>query len=390
MVSMNPGNEMHRLLSPSFNSSCPSFEVCVRQEECWDADDPSSHTASCWILIFILFTFGLLFIMIAEIAPRNKNFSIANNYQKFQNRRRRRQKARLDRQSGLRSFYSEPEPAFAFVESRRTLDNFVRSNTHPALFLPNRYEPEYTPFETVGSFYPVSGFFPAKHVAHFFYASVMSGSILLGSSGLALVIGSFSSFLWLAINYEDACSENTDPNALADWVNEVGSAFQTLASDYKFYPIFLLVGYIAFIVSRWREFMVNCHTIQARIHDIALLAGSSPIPPVQLPVRKKLFTIYRYLNLTHALCYKSVSPTLSSLDLETDFADSDMLGLLTEEELARLLPMDNKVRDTVIGWLSTEIAGYLRMDGVDGSYPSVSISSAVAGLRGSMARHHGT
>lgn len=336
-----------------------------------------------------MFAVGLVFILIAELAPRNKNFSVSYTYRKLRPQSQSR-RPRLDRQKRVRCCNPEPDLAHAFVDSTRTLDNFVRSNTHPALVLPNAYEPEYTPFDTVGSFYPISGFLPVKHLSHFVYASVMSVSILFGSLGLALVCGSLSSFLWLAIQYEGACSGNADPNALSDWVIQVGNAFENVASDYKFYPIFLLVGYIAFIVSRWREFMVNCHAIQGRIHDIALLAGSSVIPPVQLPVQQKLFTIYRYLNLTHALCYKSVSPTLAPLELDTDFADSEILGLLTKEEVARLLPMDNKLRDTVIAWLSAEVASLLRMEGVDSNYSSVSISEAVAGLRRCMARHHGT
>lgn len=65
--------------------------------------------------------------------------------------------------------------------------------------------------------------------------------------------------------------------------------------------IFLLVNYISFVVGRWREFMVNCHTIQARLHDIALICGGSVKTPVQPQTRRKLFKIYRYLSIIHAL-----------------------------------------------------------------------------------------
>ena len=120
--------------------------------------------------------------------------------------------------------------------------------------------------------------------------------------------------------------------------------------DYDFYPVFLLVGYIGYVVERWRLFMRNCHETQAKIHDVALLCGGSILGSPTTKIRRKLYRIYRYLNLIHALTFKSVSPTLGPMDLEIDFVRT--LRLLEVDEADELLAMGNKQRDAVIGWLT--------------------------------------
>jgi hypothetical protein len=334
------------------------FQPCFQQEQCWDADDPTSNTASCWCFVVSLICVGTIFILFAEVSPRRRWWSrlVSQTWCTRSNTSTRKSDSPCD--------YEEVDFTSAFLDSNRTEENFVLENSDTKLLLPNAYEPEYTPKTSVGSFYPLSGFFNFGHFDNSF--SEMTSSIFFGSAGVALICSAFSSVLLLGINYGVACS--AEPTAFEEWVTAVGDAFTQITNNNIFYPIFLLVGYISFLVDRWRKFLVNCHRIQGAIHNVAILAGGSAIAPVRLEVRQKLYKIYRYLNLIHALNFKSVSPTIGPLQM-VDFVKT--LGLVTEEELARLLPMDNKMRDTVISWLGGEIASFLRLEGVDATFSSV-------------------
>ena len=109
---------------------------------------------------------------------------------------------------------------------------------------------------------------------------------------------------------------------------------------------------------RWRQFLNYGYSIQGRIHDIALLTGGSLLSPgADENSRRFAYRIYRYLNLVHLLCYKTKSSWLS--ELGTD--DLIALGLLTPDERAILEPMANKMRDTVLAWISKEVQGAIRV-----------------------------
>jgi hypothetical protein len=192
-----------------------------------------------------------------------------------------------------------------------------------------------------------------------------------------------STFFWNMVHYEDMCS--TEP-IFKDWIQEIARPFRIISKDYVFYPVFLTVGYLAFVLSRWREFMINCHEMQGDIHDVALLCGSAVSVAPGPEVRKRLFTIYRYLNLIHALCYKSMSPMLEGLDLDTDFVGG--LGLLKDEEVIILSKVGNKSRDTVISWLGSEVSALLLMEGVNSRFVEVDLANSIRRIRGRCARHH--
>jgi hypothetical protein len=185
------------------------------------------------------------------------------------------------------------------------------------------------------------------------------------------------------INYEGTCSTET---IFQDWIREVANSFDTISTDFVFYPVFLIVGYLTFILSRWREFMINAHSIQGRLQDVALLCGSAVSASPGPEVRKRLFVIYRYLNLIHAVCYKSVSPTLDGLDLDTEFVGE--LGLLKDEEVIQLMATGNKIRDTVIAWLGAEVSALLLMEGINNQFVEVELANSLRGVRRSTAKHH--
>jgi hypothetical protein len=198
-----------------------------------------------------------------------------------------------------------------------------------------------------------------------------------------MICSGISTFFWIMVDHEDMCSTET---IFEDWVRQIGNSSDTIVKNYVFYPVFLLSGYLTFVLSRWRAFMINCHTIQGRIHDVALLCGCAVGASPRSEVRKRLFVIYRYLNLIHALCYLNVSPMLEGLDLETDFVDE--LGLLKDEEAIILMGVGNKIRETVIAWLVAEVSALLLMEGVNRQFVEVDLANGTRGIRAITTKHH--
>ena len=108
---------------------------------------------------------------------------------------------------------------------------------------------------------------------------------------------------------------------------------------YRFFPAFLLLGLLTYIVERWRDFLTNCHTVQARLHDIGVAVGAAIVDPSSLRVRKKLYTLYRYMNVAHAKTYASVCAALPQSS-QACIA----YRLLTDEEVNILEAVENKSR----------------------------------------------
>jgi len=372
-------------------SKCAPFQPCFTQESCKGLGvegEYYSYLHLDWIYFFLIVSIGLALIVFAEGIPRlpekmrNRIINRAGNLRsKIVNMRTTH--CTEDAELGLFEEKAHLPEKDAFVNTSRNEINFIRNNMDPCLDIPNPYGPEYDPKHTVGSFYPITSFWESS-LCQVKGLCIIKSSVIIGTLGIALMSSALSSLMWIIIHFERECSI-ADFELEKIWFKEISDGWERIINGYKFYPIFLISGYIAYMVARWRDFFVNCHTIQARIHDVALLTGSSPTFPVSHPVRQKLYKIYRYLNLVHALCYKSVSPTVGPLQIETDFVDR--LGLLLPEEVEVLLPMDNKIRDTVVAWLSSDVLDLLHTEGVRSDYV-LELAASIRELRSICARHH--
>ena len=353
--------------------------MCVRSENCWDAAlDQESGTASAWILVFVLFTVGIFCLVIAELGSRYESVYNPIIWLKTSMRTMASPTKTHD------ELQKEMDMSRAFVNTVRTEENFIRNNADPHIVFPSPYISEYEPKLQDSIILPVTGFL--RTGSQWFSASRFS--ILLGSIGWAFVCSAVSTVFYLAVEYEKKCSNFLeDEEAIQNWVSSVGESCQWILSDYRFFPIFLIVGYISFVVQRWREWMVNCHSIQGRLNDIAMLIGGCVGPNPDKVVRKKLFKIYRYLNVIHALCYIHASPSLADLDLETDFVHK--LGLLTADEAYALLAIEVKQRENVLSWLTAEVILLLQMESVNGDHVGLELINSIRGLRGTCATHHG-
>jgi len=199
------------------------------------------------------------------------------------------------------------------------------------------------------------------------------------------------------------------------WYGGVSGSLLSAIKLFNFLPITLMLAALAFLVARWRRFMVTCHIIQGRIHDIALLCGTlanweqqqnnnnchssnhdittidnnimdtttkqgqkkeqnshdchsknnngqstTTVMERQMKeqVQQKLYTIYRRLNAVHILCLKSFSPHLCILDSDPLLFHHTM-NLLTLEEVTRITLAERKGRDAMVGLLKVAIEALL-------------------------------
>ncbi len=271
---------------------------------------------------------------------------------------------------------------------------------------------------------------------------------LFNALGLAFLSSSLTSIIILLFKYEDeleAFCPHVDTwfSAKHD-VQGSSEALKTAIDAYKFLPLFLLLAYTAFLVERWRSFLVTCHSIQGSIHSIGelylalkgllmlcvylvhlsaaeskscmllltcflaltilnrmislasnisnltttgLFCGSTPDVPVTKSSKKKLYKIYRYLNLIHALCLKSFSLSLYDMKIETDYVHK--LGLLTRDEAILLSSMENKARDGTLTLLAHMIGQLLtESTTTDMSSQRMILNEEICTLRGNCARLH--
>lgn len=288
----------------------------------------------------------------------------------------------------------------SFCKQARDEVNFMRSNTDPMLFRPPDYPTErWTNDLSRSNLYRYLFLFQLRDT-------------FLRSLAFAFLASSIGTLLWMLIERErfDAQTERGDASFF--WSSSASSSLFSSSSsrsgaprislpittflasarstvteaqaNFKFYPIFLIQGYAAYAIVRWRSFVTTSYAIQGRIHDVALVVGGAIARPSELRSRQMAFRLYRYLNLVHLLCYMSKHEWLKKLTLETNFVQ---LGLLTPIECAVLEPMKNKKRDTVLAWISCEI-----QQGIASGllYPSCTTTALdnVAFLRGKMAAFH--
>ena len=93
-------------------------------------------------------------------------------------------------------------------------------------------------------------------------------------------------------------------------------------------------------------------TIQGRINDVSLMVGASVRDPADEATQAMLFRIYRYIALSHVLCYKPLKPLLEQC---CDWGNLVRLGLATEQEARALMGVGESARCLLCGWIASEI-----------------------------------
>lgn len=146
---------------------------------------------------------------------------------------------------------------------------------------------------------------------------------------------------------------------LKSFIMGMRSPFTFAVTSYKFLPIFLLLAYIAFLVDTWRNFMVVCHTIQGRLHNLGAIIGSIPGKNVSDEEKAQLYKLYRLMNTLHIILYKDL--------LHEEFKHGALfstlvdLDLLTQNEADAYVARGSKLRDSLTSNLMTEISELIQI-----------------------------
>tara|TARA_B100000795_G_scaffold70522_1_gene49429 strand:- start:1366 stop:1866 length:501 start_codon:yes stop_codon:yes gene_type:complete len=155
-----------------------------------------------------------------------------------------------------------------FVSHRRTEENFVRGNLDPLREMPPAYPPERAPC-TYNQALLRKVLFLQPHIQE----------AVMDSLGVAFIAGALGSLCWFVATEEGEYFSREGLESTAVVLSMASVFVDEILANFQFFPAFLLLGLLTFIVSRWREFLITCHTVQARLHDIGVCVGMAVMKP---------------------------------------------------------------------------------------------------------------
>ena len=258
------------------------------------------------------------------------------------------------------SAFQETLKKSVFMSHIRYERNFVRSNSDEKLIVPPKYTAERAMY-----------FLRPATLLSILAQSEPVARAVVNSVGLAFVASAFATLVWYA---------HVDLGTASKVIVATEKSLSHVLSGFGFFPAFLLLGLLTYVVDRWRDFLTNCHTVQARFHDIGVSVGGAVIDPRCEKTRSNLYKLYRYLNVAHAKTYASVCQQIPN-----NLSGFVPLCLLTKQEVSLLGKVPNKSRDVLIVWIRNVVENMIR----DGQVRELSIDSSMfMTLRGICARHH--
>jgi hypothetical protein len=259
---------------------------------------------------------------------------------------------KLDKDDSLLHAWQLQRSISPVFKTKRSEENFMKGNVNETIEYPSDYQPEYiTLHQNNGA--------TTMGVLNTIFSQKEFQDMIRISAAFAFLSAGTASFFGIFFSYGEYVQENCEGDGdmymhIKTWLLSGADALDHTVNSFQFLPIFLVLAAFAFLVDRWQRFMVTCHTIQGRLHDIGILCGTLPSTPVTKSSQRKLYTIYRYLNVIHILCLKSFSPSLKELNDDLSIF-ATKLNLLTEEEVDIVSTMENKARDGMITLLSLAI-----------------------------------
>ena len=212
---------------------------------------------------------------------------------------------------------------------KRSLDVFCRSNVDAdVIFPPEGGKDRWISALRRSSLYP------------YLFLSAGDGMkpVLLFCVSFGLFSGAVSTGFWLVVFWE---TYKRDAKAFAEGyaftgegsyfkaIERSAAAFASLIDAFKFFPSFLLLGFVGYAVNRWRAFQDAGYNLVGAINSLALIIGSSLTDLDNHAGLQLAFRVYRYLTLVHVLNYKEQHRWFRELSMDDFLA----LGLLTADEL---------------------------------------------------------
>ena len=222
--------------------------------------------------------------------------------------------------------------------------------------------------------------------------SAAARNALFPCIGSALLSSSFASLLVKGSNFErilfKECPDTFKTLYLENFIEKLQPLMKETINGYKFLPLFLLIAYMAFLVGRWRKFMECAHFIQGKNHNLGLLCGGLPTPALSMKpsVQKKMYRVYRLINVLHMVHYRSFSPSLRTVELE-DFVTT--LNLLEEDEAIAVGLFEGKAREVLVATIQVAIKDLAEeFDDAYGITIQRQIPGSLCQIRGYLAEMH--
>ena len=345
-------------------------------DSCWDGD---VYTSKCWTNMWVQFGVGAILVLGAaavnqwgqscELRAKSKQHDKLAKYHAG----RRIVKSRCWSRTkwgavSVEKTFRWRETSSVTLSHIRTEENFIKNNVDPTLEAPPNPGPEVVvlPLDRLKLF---GALLSTYHV----------WAVAISSLGWAVISGGLATLIWLRYAY----AEHVNNTGIALDLDAYSASAGSLYSDFVFFPTFLLIGYLGYIVAKYRDWLVNCHATQGKIHNLAITLGGAVTNPEDPQTRKALFRIYRYLTLSHFLLYRGVHQEFSEMALESDVV---LRGLITTSESKTLMPARNRQRDTVLVWLIAAIHQMWRDGQIDAE--PINFNDHVNELRTRYARFH--
>ncbi len=165
-----------------------------------------------------------------------------------------------------------PQP---LTDTFRSENNFMKSNADSEIHFPSKARPEYIPCPEISI---------SEFLSTIFFVSRNDEYVqnrILTCTAFALLSSSASSVLAMMFKYDrwkQDCNNNiqgyevqNNGSETKEWIMGHVNPFDSAIDAYKFLPIFLLLAYTAFLVERWRTFMILCHTIQGAFYSMIFI-----------------------------------------------------------------------------------------------------------------------
>mmetsp|Transcript_15564 Transcript_15564/g.23317 ORF Transcript_15564/g.23317 Transcript_15564/m.23317 type:complete len:527 (-) Transcript_15564:156-1736(-) len=368
------------------------FGACFSESTCSDGE---KSTAYGWIFIVCqLVLSALLFLTLCgmHISKRgdDEKIIVSTGRDRFLNSIT----SQVAMMKSKKSLRHSGKPGGTILKPLSNTDrserNFVKNVADATILYPSKSRPEYVP-------YPHLNFFEHIQTKLFVFSNdEYIQSRMVSCAALASLSSAASSTLAMLFEHErhkQDCMEGLEleyTSSTKEWFMGQKDPFGDTLDSFKFLPIFLILAYIAFLVNRWRDFMITSHTIQGRIQDVGILVGSVPDNPVTKEEKKQIYKIYRFLNAVHIMCYKSFMRDEFKND-DSVYSQLVEMDLLTEKEGIHLGSMGKKVREGLCSRILCEIDVLLSLTTKKyAESKSIVLNDKICDLRGTMAKLHDT
>ena len=256
----------------SSDNCSATFGACFSKSGCSDGEQ---STGNCWIFIAVQILLSVicgitLIIMRVRKGNEEDKIIVSTGQQRLRNEMAehlRSSKIAQTKSAKLKILHPQP-----LTDTFRSENNFMKSNADSEIKFPSNSRPEYVPTPDISVYEFLSTTFFVSRNDEYVQNRVLT------CTALALLSSSASSVLAMMFKFDrwkhncnnsiEGYEVQNDGSETKEWIMGHVGPFDSAIDAYKFLPIFLLLAYTAFLVERWRTFMILCHTIQGTFYSM--------------------------------------------------------------------------------------------------------------------------